>query len=128
MTVTSSSPSWRALSSAVAWRRAAAMASRLRASISTRNSVFESNIACASATGTIATSSAFMPRPWPAGAITPMTRSRRPPMRTVWPSAEPWPKSSRASAAPSTVTAWARPQSSSGRNCPCASASRRTAR
>ena len=87
ITVTSCSPSWRVWMISVTWRLAGSIASRLRASTRMRNSVLVLNIACASDTGTMASSSVFMPSPLPVDASTPMTRKRRSPTRTNWPSA-----------------------------------------
>ena len=56
------------------------------------------------ATGTYAESSMSMPRIWPFGAITPITRRRAPAMRTKAPSALASPKSSRLSFGPRTAT------------------------
>ena len=52
------------------------------------------NISWARAAGTKAVSSRSMPRNWPFGAITPITRKCRPPMRRRWPSGFSPPNSS----------------------------------
>jgi hypothetical protein len=70
---------------------AGSMASRLLASTRMRNRVLLLNIACASATGTMTSSSVFIPSPWPVEARTPTMRKRRSPTRTSWPSASSWP-------------------------------------
>ncbi len=83
-------------------------------------------MASASGTGTMASSSVFMPRPLPVGASTPMTRKRRSPTRTNCPSAVSFGNSSARSFAPMTITCWPRFQSSCGRKRPCAMRSWRT--
>ncbi|MPN10167.1 hypothetical protein SDC9_157462 [bioreactor metagenome] len=121
ITVTSSSPRWRCLRSSSDCVRAAGMASRLLASIRMRKRVLELNIAWARETGTMTSSSVFMPSPWPSGLRTPMTRRRRSPTRTSCPTAGSVPKISWRSLAPMMATDEPRFQSSSGRGLPWAS-------
>ena len=121
ITVTSSSPRWRWRKVASVASRASGMASRLLASIRIRNSVLELNIACARATGTMTSSSVFMPRPWPTDLSTPMTRKRRSPTRINWPTAAWLPNNSSRILAPMMATEAPRFQSSSGRFLPWAS-------
>ncbi len=128
MTVTSSSPPWRCLRISLTCAFAAGMASRLRASTMMRNRVLELNMACASATGTMTSSSVFMPSPWPVEPRTPTMRTRRSPMRVSWPTAGWPPKSSSRILAPITATGAPRFQSSSGRKLPCAMTKFRTSR
>ncbi|MBS1163795.1 MAG: hypothetical protein H6R03_1691 [Burkholderiaceae bacterium] len=106
-------------------RLAASIAERPRASTRMRNRLPVLNSCCASATGMIASSSVFMPRPLPLAASTPTTRKRRSPMRTNWPSGGSAPNSSARSFAPITITGEPRSQSSTGRKLPCASVKRR---
>ena len=102
--------------------RAAAIASRLRASTRMRNSESVLNIACADATGTIASSSMFdAQRRCRSGASTPITRKRRSPTRTPLPERGLAPNSSRAQLrADARRPARRGSRSSRGRKRPCA--------
>ena len=126
--VTSSSPSWRSISTRRTASSAAAISSCDRTSISRRNNPDWLNIFMARPTGTKTMSSMSIPIDMPRGARTPMIRKRSSPRRSHSPRGFSAPKSSRRTVDPITQTRCSRAASPAGRKRPVWIARLRTPR